>query len=422
MRRERHAVLGPVVLLICVALAAINLRPSISAVGPVLDQILTYVHAGGAVGGILTAIPGMFFAIFGLLAVRIARHVGLTGALVLGMGVLFFGQLLRPWIPNATVFLLLSALAVAGIALGNVLLPAWIKTHGGSATVRLMTLYTCVLGLGGSLGPVTALVFKADGASASAASASLSDPAPWQLALFAWVGVAVLQLVVWLPLWRKVRYDYPPEPAESGPHVGVWRSGTAVALMLFFGLQSMNAYIQMGWLPTMLMDAGVTSRVAVLVAVLVNAMGVVGGLVMPVIIAHSRALWRYTVGFSVLTGLGWIMVALIVWRGAGAFPGAFVYGAAIVLGVGGFCFPTAIALIPARTIEPSVTARLSGFVQPLGYVLAAAGPFFVGTGAELLRSWVPVLGVLVLLAVAMGMAGYRAARPVAVDEELRAPA
>ena len=49
----------------------------------------------------------------------------------------------------------------------------------------------------------------------------------------------------------------------------------------------------------------------------------------------------------------------------------------------GFAFPLVIALITARTRSHAVTARLSGFVQPVGYLLAGIGPFAVGLLHEL---------------------------------------
>lgn len=417
-RTPRRAVqLAPAAALVAVLAAAVNLRPSISAVGPVIESIRDFVGAGGAFSGALTAFPGVFFALFGLGAVAIARKVGLTGALVLGMIASFAGQLLRPWIAHPGAFLALSALAVAGIALGNVLLPAWIKTHGGSATVRLMTIYTCVLALGGTVGPMSALVTGAD-SGAAPVTGSLTAPAPWQIALVVWAAVACLQLVPWAPLWRRVGHDYPPEPPSQGRPVPVWKSGTAVALMFFFGLQSMNAYIQMGWLPSMLKDAGVASAPATWSMIISNSMGAVGGVLMPSVIARTRKLWRLTALFAGLTAAGWLMVIALMSSGAHAFPAVFPLAAGLVLGIGGFCFPTAIALIPARTHAPAVTARLSGFVQPVGYFLAAAGPFLVGTGQDLLGSWVPILWVLVVLALVMGVAGFRAARNHSVDSEL----
>ncbi len=91
---------------------------------------------------------------------------------------------------------------------------------------------------------------------------------------------------------------------------------------------------------------------------------------------------------------------------------------AVVLGLSGFAFPTAIALITARSRDPRVTARLSGFVQPVGYVLAAVGPFAVGLIRDLTEGWTLVLVLLMASGVAMTLAGLRVSTHVYVDDEL----
>lgn len=81
-------------------------------------------------------------------------------------------------------------------------------------------------------------------------------------------------------------------------------------------------------------------------------------------------------------------------------------------------FATSIALIPARSVDPVVTARLSGFVQPLGYILAGVGPMLVGVLYASAQSWTVSLGFLIALAVLMAVAGALAARNVLVDDQL----
>ena len=88
------------------------------------------------------------------------------------------------------------------------------------------------------------------------------------------------------------------------------------------------------------------------------------------------------------------------------------------LGIAGFAFPTGISLITARTRHPAVTARLSGFVQPLGYLLAALGPFGVGLVHEATDGWSLVLVLLALTSVPLTLAGLRVARPAYVDDEI----
>src|SRR5699024_10953230 len=175
--------------------------------------------------------------------------------------------------------------------------------------VALMTIYTSVLGLSGALGPLSALLFE------------------WRGALFAWAILAAAQVVVWLIVAARTGFDFPsggrtriphdniaeaaPGPAASTPaeaasapdaeatsaagaapadwlRASLWKAPTAICLMLFFGLQSTNAYIQMGWLPQIYRDAGLDASVGSIGLSLVGALNVIGGLVMPTLIDRVR--------------------------------------------------------------------------------------------------------------------------------------
>ncbi|NMB23306.1 MAG: MFS transporter, partial [Corynebacterium sp.] len=234
-------------------------------------------------------------------------------------------------------------------------------------------------------------------------------------AIFIWAFAGLAQVLIWLPMWAVKRHDFPAETATTGTRGRIWTSPTAVFIMLFFGLQSMNAYIQMGWLPKILIDSGVSSGNATLGLAILGVLGIVGGFIMPVTIARTRDhhLARIPVFLAVcmLTGyLGiWFLPTQAWWLWC------------FFLGVGALCFPMAIALIPARTRDPRVTASLSGFAQPVGYLLAALGPLVVGALFGVFGSWPPILAILAAGTVVLGAVGYRAARNRIVDDELDAP-
>jgi CP family cyanate transporter-like MFS transporter len=397
---------------IAVFIAAVNLRAGIASLGPVLSDVLAAFGAGGSMAGAITAMPGLFFAVMGLLAVPLASRFGLSTMLTAGMVLTLVGLAVRPWVGDIWIFLVLTASVVAGIALANVLLPAWIKSHGGRHIVALMTIYTSVLGLSGAVGPLSALLFE------------------WRGALFVWAILAAAQVVVWLVVAARTGYDFPSggrvrveaAEAEAGSadaatpeatgwlRTSLWRAPTAVFLMLFFGLQSTNAYIQMGWLPQIYRDAGLDPAIGSVGLALVGALNVFGGIVMPALIDRVRSAVLFPVLFSVLTAAGYAGLLLI--------PDVLPLLWAVILGLGGFCFPTALALIPASSRDPLVTARLSGFVQPFGYLLAAAGPFLVGLEYGRTGQWSGILTALILATVLMAVCGYRAARRGFIDDEL----
>ena len=143
---------------------------------------------------------------------------------------------------------------------------------------------------------------------------------------------------------------------------------------------------------------------------LLSGVGIIGALAMPTVIARGHALRPLMVSFGAALALGYTGLLLA--------PATLPWLWALLLGYSGLTFPTSIALITARTRHPSVTAQLSGFVQPVGYALAAIGPFLVGLAHDLTGGWTLVLVLLALTSVPLTLAGMRVARPAYVDDEI----
>lgn len=386
--------------LVAIFVAALNLRAGITSVGPVLSDILGWFDASPAIAGLITAMPGAFFAVMGLSAVPLAERIGMSRTLLLGMSFTLVGLAVRPWVGNVWLFLLFTAFVVVGIALSNVLLPAWIKLHGGRNIVTLMTVNTTVLGISGALGPL---------------SAGLAErPGGWRDALFVWVSVGLAQFVVWVVVAVRNGHDFPKYQAASTDKARklppLWTSKSAVFLMAYFGLQSMHAYIQMGYLSQILLDAGVSRTIASL-GLSVNAgWGILGGLLIPTLVARAPRLEILPLLLGALTVSGYVGLLLA--------PVAAPLLWSSLLGVGAWAFVLAVNLIVAKARHPLVAARLSGFVQPFGYIIAALGPLVIGLVYDPVIGWKWILVALIVLAVAKGLTGFLAARPSFVDDEL----
>lgn len=384
--------------MLAVVLISLNLRPGASSVGPVLDEVRAGLGMGGPTAGLLTALPGFAFGAIGGVAVALSRRIGMTMGILVGLVAIVAGLLLRAGSGSTAVFLLFSALALAGMALGNVLVPAWVKRHSTDGGVRLMSLYGAGLILGGAVGSAFA-------APLTAASGG------WRTALGAFGLLASLALVPWLVLARREFHASRGRPPElAPPSARLTSSPTALALTLLFGVQSMNAYIQFGWLPQIYRDAGLSAVHAGALLSLLTLLGVIGGLTMPTVIDRATTLAPHIIAMGVLliAGYAGLLVA----------PDTVPWLWATFLGLSGFAFPMAIALITARTRDPDVTAQLSGFVQPVGYVLAGLGPLVVGAIYGATGGWTVVLVLLMASGVVMVLAGLKVALPVFVDDEL----
>src|SRR5690606_35730348 len=71
--------------LAAVVLISLNLRPGASSVGPVLQELSTGLGMAPAVAGLMTALPGLCFGAIGALAVTLARRVGMSLGIALGL-------------------------------------------------------------------------------------------------------------------------------------------------------------------------------------------------------------------------------------------------------------------------------------------------------------------------------------------------
>lgn len=400
VRRPTRAV-GLLLGVAAVVLISLVLRPAATSTGPLVDDILAHYGEGKTAAGALTALPPLAFALLGAVAVPLARRGGLTGTILVTLVLTVVGLLLRPSAPSFLLFLAASALALVGPAIGNVLVPAWIKRHGSSALVLLMTLYTGLVAFGGALG--------------SAFAVPLRDllPGGWGDSLRLWGLLILVVAVVWLLVLRRTGHDFPAQGPTGHVHGSLWRSPTACAMTVMFGLQSMNYYMQAGLLPTILTDAGVEATTAGLATALIAAWSLLGGLAMPTIVARAPRLPLVGLGFGTLTMIGWAGVLLA--------PSTAPYLWASVLGLGGFSFPMVLALIPARSHDVVITARLSALVQSVGYLMAAIGSLIAGVLLERAGSSAAVL-MMLCVGIALAMVALRAAAPRMVDEELRAQA
>ncbi|MEA4945875.1 MAG: MFS transporter [Propionicimonas sp.] len=389
---------GNWVALVAVVLISANLRPG-TMVGPVLAELLRDLGQNEAWGGLLTAMPGICFAAFGALSVAFATRVGLAPALFWGMVATAVGLAVRSWTSDAWVFLALTALALGGMALGNVLLPAFIKRRFPNRVPLLMALYGSFLAVGATLGSMLAV--------------PLAEvlPGGWRGSLAVWGPVAALAAVpILVVIVREGSGRLGAHQHERGP--SLLRSRRAVALGIFFGVQSMHAYTQFGWTAQMFRDGGVDRDAAGLLVSLLASLGIVTGLVMPMVVERVHDL-RAVVA---------VLVALLVagYLGILYAPTVASWLWAVCLGLSGAAFPMALALITARTRDHHLTARLSGFCQTVGYALAACGPLLVGVLRTHSSGWTVPLWVLIVSSAVMLVAGLIACTPGYVDDDLAA--
>jgi CP family cyanate transporter-like MFS transporter len=370
------------------ALAALNLRPAIAGISPLLDEIMNDVGLSPAGGGAITTVMVVCLGVFGPVTPLLARRIGLDRTLMAGLLVIAAGVALRG-LDGAPVLYLGSALAATAIAVMNVSMPGVVKQHFPTR-VNLMTgvYVSCVVAGAAAASALVIPMEHATGYGWRGVSALLAVP-------------ALLAALLWLPQALRKQGGGQNGPRPFGT---VLRSRVTWYVTGLMGLQSLTFYVMLAWLPTIFLEAGLAADQAGYLLSLTNAVQVGTSLAVPVLAGRRASQVPYVVGAGVLTVLGYLGMLLA--------PTTLPWVWMIVLGIGqGASFALALLIIALRPSDPAEVTALSAVAQSVGYVIAAVGPLLFGFLRQVSGGWtVPLLAGLGVLAGQI-LAGWFAGRP-----------
>jgi MFS transporter, CP family, cyanate transporter len=371
-------------------LAALCLRAPFAAVGPVLDELGDEVGLSTAALAVVTALPLVCFGLVSPFAPVVASRIGLNRALVAGLAALAVGIALR--LGGSAGLFAGTVLLTGGIAIVNVLLPAAARAEYGSRSAVVLGVTTAAVAASASAGVGLAQPFASLGGSASAGLLLWAVPA-----LAALTAIAVL---------ARARRDMPPPPSTAPvSRTAILRDRVALAVTLYFGLQSLSFYVMLTWLPDILeTEAGFSPTAAGGLVALAAVLGAPASLVVPPLAARRPGQEWWVVGVSVpaVLAIGGLLIA------PGAAPVAWV----LLYGLGtGASFPLAMTLVLQRARDVAQTGRLSASAQSVGYLVAATGPFAVGVLHQVTGDWTVGLVLLLAAALAQTAVGVAAGRP-----------
>lgn len=374
-------------LVLALFLVGINLRPALSSVAPVLAAIRSGSGLSSAGAGLLTTLPVVCFGLFAPLAPRLANRFGpervvLSSLLLLAVAIgarvlfdipaLFFGTL------------------VAGASIGviMVLLPGIVKRDFSRQAAAMMGVYTMALCLGAAL------------------SAGLTVPlmqlvGSWRIALAFWLLPVLLAAAAW---WPQARRGEEGRAGETRRHVhGLWSDLLAWKITVFMGTQSALAYCVFGWLPTILIDRGMTPLAAGGVLSLSISMQLITALGGPWLASLGRD-QRIAIALMMLLSLAGFTGCIYADTGT-------VWLWAIVLGLGqGGAFSIGLMLIVLRAPNTAVAASLSGMAQGVGYTGAALGPLAFGLLHDASNDWHSAFLLFTVVGIAALIFGLGAGR------------
>lgn len=229
VQHSQPLVRRPWLLLLGLILVALNLRPALSSLAPLLADVSQSLGLSAAKAGLLTTLPVLCLGLFAPLAPVLARRFGAERVVLGILLTLAAGIILRSLVGEVGLFAG-SLLAGASIGVIGVLLPGIVKRDFPKKAGAMMGVYTMALCLGAALAAgATVPLSKAFGDS-------------WNIGLGFWALPALVAMLFWLPQVGQ---------KHGAHHVayrvkGLLRDPLAWQVTLYMGLQSSLSYIVFG--------------------------------------------------------------------------------------------------------------------------------------------------------------------------------
>ncbi|TVR35039.1 MAG: MFS transporter [Balneolaceae bacterium] len=376
-------------LIFAIAVIALNLRPAIASVGPLIFEIRDDTGLSNTLLGLLTTLPVLAFGLFSVMTPLFTRRFGTEGTMALALVLLTSGLLIRV-MPSLIPLFLGTAILGVGIALGNTLLPGIVKKSFPRRFGLVTGIYSSMLGIGATI--------------ASAISVPLSEGAGlgWRWALGAWAAIAFIGLLVWLPQMKQNI----PVIARRSLRQSLRQLGTsklAWNVSIFVGLQSLTFYTIIAWLPEILIERGMSAGNAGYMLALTQGTGVIGTFVIPAWAARRQ---RQRLPIIILVALE--IISLLGLMASSLFL-VELWAAMLGFCLGG-SFGLALLFLVLRTRDSHSANELSGMAQSIGYTIASFGPAFFGAVYDLTLNWTYPIAMLLLIAFAKLASGWVAGR------------
>lgn len=389
-----------IALFVTVCLVALNMRMTITGVGPLLDEIANAQGTTPAALGLLASIPLIAWGLVSPLAHGLATRIGTDSAVAWSLLVLAAGTVWRS-LPGPSLNLWLGTCLIGtALAVANVLLPVTIRRDFGSRIPLVMGVYSALLGgaaaiSAGFVVPIAHLA-PADG-----------EPLGWRIALLASGLFVPIALVAWAVTHRRgilagrgaARAATGAEtPSDARVGRRIWRDPLAWWIAIYMGMQSWNFYVFATWLAPIELSRSVPPVAAGLDVMLFHFCGVLGSLAAP-FLARTRLRSILPIVPPVLCIIGAVGIVLL----PGVLP-------ALWLALAGFSCGSALSisltLMAQRAASHAAASALSGMAQSVGYLLAGLGPILFGLAHELTGGWLLPLAVVLLASAAGIVSGF----------------
>lgn len=385
---ERHRRLSFAAALACIVLVAIDLRPGIVSIGPLLPQIREEFGISNTQASLLTAIPNLLMGLLALATPGLARGYGRDRVILISLALLTVATAARAFVGSTGLLLVTTAGVGAGIAIVGSLIAGYIKAKFPKHVALLMGIYAMSIGLGSTI-------------AAAATGVIASSGAGWRWGSGIWALPGLIAMAAWLVVARTEKQSAAAnssQPAAKRYPLPV-SSVTAWLVAFYFAANNILFFGLLSWIAPMYRGHGMGETTAGLVLASFTAAFMLAN-PLPGLISRSEDR-RIPIGiFAGISFVGILAVAV-----APHFM-PFLVMPIIACGIGG-SFTLGMTLPLDNASTPDEANAWNAFVMTIGYFMGAAGPLVVGVLRDLTGGFEAPMWTLGVVAVLMlGMAPF----------------
>ncbi|WP_346840764.1 MFS transporter [Metapseudomonas otitidis] len=346
-------------LTLALVLGAINLRPGITSLAPLIERIAAELSLSRGLISLTTALPVLCMGLLAPLAPRLAVRFGLERVIAGCLGLIGLALAARLGSHHSAVLIGSAAALGAGIAIAGPLMSGFIKRHFHDHVGRVVAWYALSMTVGGAAGAVLTepVVVLAQGG--------------WHLGLAAWAIPAGVAMLLWLCLPNRA------EKAEEGGAAGLpWREPRAWLITAFFAIQAGLFYALATWLVARYGEAGFSSLRSNSLFSLFMLMGLPSSFVLPWLAQ------RFGNRYHLLLACGFISTLCLAMITFAPTQVPELWALLLGLGLSG-SFSLAMVL-PLYEVNSSLAvSRWTAMMLFAGYSLGSLTPVLAGLGRDL---------------------------------------
>ncbi|PIC73873.1 CynX/NimT family MFS transporter [Sporosarcina sp. P17b] len=370
-----------ILLLFAIFLVALNLRPAITSIGPMLDIIRDDLALSNTQVSLLTVIPVICMGVFAMLAPILNKAIGLNKTMYLMLLLLAVATGIRFSVTSFSVLLLTAFIAGVAIAVIGPLLSALIKQYFPMHVAVVVGIYSFGMGMGATLSTGLTGVFYEKAGS-------------YSFALAVWAAIAVLGMIAWAvtakhPIEVKQVSEQPVVKGENP-----WRSKKAWSFLIFFGLQTALFFSVLTYLVPIAVSNGMTLLQAGTLLSLMTVVQIFMNIGFPIVLQKFTS---RTPALVVILALGIVSIGLM-WT---ADPLWFAIGV-LVMGIPlGGLFPICLLMPMDATDTAEETNSWTAMMQTGGFIIGGILPLLIASLYDYTENHYVTLFVFLLLFVAM---------------------